>query len=164
MVVRAQYLYFSTWWMSTLFHVRSSFSSCLELARKLAVASNNEKLSIPTYFQFHFRNFTFKATSYAAQKMLSFFAKKGPTRFWTTVLEYQLLILGKSKSIVFRIYRGRLTCGSRDVFESFVTAPRACNLSTRTHRAAHSPHTAAAQYADHEFHETRKCGTSPAGV
>ena len=54
----------------------------------------------------------------------------------------------KSKSVVFRIYRGRLTCGSRHVFESFVTAPRACNLFTRTHAAAHSPHTAAAQYAD----------------
>ena len=50
--------------------------------------------------------------------MLSFFAKKGPTHFRTTVLGYPLLILGKSKSVVFRIYRGRLTDGSRLVFES----------------------------------------------
>ena len=64
--------------------------------------------------------------------MLSFFAKKGPTHFGTTVLDYPLLILGKHKSVVFRIYRGRLTCGSRHVFESFVTAPLACNLFTHT--------------------------------
>ena len=38
-----------------------------------------------------------KATSYAVQKMLSFFAKKGPTHFRTTVLGYPLLnkILGE---------------------------------------------------------------------
>ena len=87
------------------------------------------------------------------------------THFRTTVLNYPLLILGKSKSVVIGIYRGRLTCGSRHVFEYFVAPPRACNLFTRTHTAAaHSPHTAAAQYADHEFRESRKCGTSPAGV
>ena len=90
--------------------------------------------------------------------------KDRPTRFRTTVLDYPLLTLEKSKSVVFRIHGGRLTCGSRHVFESFVTAPRACNPFTRTHTAAHSPLTAAGQYADHEFHETRKRGTFPTGV
>ena len=46
-------------------------------------------------------------------------SKEGPAHFQTTVLGYPLLVLGKAKSVVFRIYRRRLTCGSRHVFESF---------------------------------------------
>ena len=40
-------------------------------------------------------------------------------------------MLGKSRSVVFRIYRS-LTCGSRHVFESFVAAP-----SVHTHTQLH---------------------------
>ena len=59
----------------------------------------------------------------------------------TTVSDYPLFILwglGKSKSVVFRICRRRLTCGSRHVFESFVTSPLACNLFTHTHNCTFS--------------------------
>ena len=77
---------------------------------------------------------------------------------------YRLLMLGKSESVVFRIYVRRLTCGSRHVSESFDAAPLASNIFTHTHTAARAPHAAAAEYADHECHKTRKSGASPAGV
>ena len=45
--------------------------------------------------------------------------------------------MGKSKSVVFRIYRRRLTCGSRHIFESFATAPLACKICSHTHTQLH---------------------------